>query len=417
VARRSGVASAQIVAAGGGMGGINVGEPVRLGAEVGDPSTVWRVAVRPDDPMIGPAQAPVTVVVFEDFECPFCAKLQPVLTALAQANKDKLRIVFKHNPLPFHKNAMPAAEAAEAARSQGKFWQMHDRLYGAQDKLDAESIRGHAQAVGLDLSQFDNALKAGSARERIQADVEQAAALSARGTPNIFINGKKLVGAKEQAVLQQVVDAELARALALAKGGAPDGLYERLVGEGKLLDSLGAKAEEVDTTGAAFRGPAAAAINIVTFQDFQCPFCARLDPHIAEMEKEFPGQVRVTWLDFPLRDIHPNADLAAQAGKEALAQGKLWRFHEAVMADQSKLDREGLLALGKKAGLNTKALAAALDSGKWKEAVQRERATGEKLGVKGTPSVFINGHAFVPQLGFSANTFRTAIRRLLGTRQ
>ena len=122
-------------------------------------------------------------------------------------------------------------------------------------------------------------------------------------------------------------------------------------------------------------------------------------------------------MDFPLSDIHPQAQMAAEAGKEALAQGKFWEFMAAVMADQSKLDRAGLMATADKAGVDIKKLAKALDAGTHKAAVERERTLGAKLGVKGTPSVFINGHAFVPQLGFSATTFGSAVRRLLGTRQ
>ena len=137
---------------------------------------------------------------------------------------------------------------------------------------------------------------------------------------------------------------------------------------------------------------------------------------MAAVEKEFDGRVKVTWMDFPLSKIHPQAQLAAEAGKEALAQGNFWQFGAAVMADQTKLDTEGLVAHAKKVGMDTKKLRAALKSHKWTAQVAKERAEGAKLAVKGTPSVFINGYSFTPQLGFSANTFRSAIRRLLGAR-
>lgn len=418
VARKSGVASAQIMPAGGGTGGIQVGEPVRVGEDTKDSTTVWRVGLRPDDPVRGPAHAQVTMVVFEDFQCPYCAKLQVTLKSLAETYGDKLRVVFKHNPLPFHPDALGAAVAAEAARGQGKFWEMHDALFGDQKALGAEALAATAQKIGLDKNAYDNAVAAAGAKSRVQADMEQAAALSARGTPIVFINGRKMVGARELAEYKAIIEEELPKADALLKQGvALDGLYAKLVGEGKLLDSLASKPVEIDTTGAATRGPSGAAIHIVTFQDLQCPFCARLDTHIAEIEAEFAGRVKVSWMDFPLRDIHPQAELAAQAGKEALAQGKFWPFMAEVMANQAKLDKPGLLEIAAKVGLDKKALDQALESGKHVAAVQRERAEGEKLGVKGTPSVFINGHAFSPQLGFSANTFRSAIGRLLGARQ
>jgi protein-disulfide isomerase len=416
-ARSSGVASAQIQAAGGGMGAIQVGEPVQVGQDAVDPETVWRVAIRPDDPALGNLTAQVTLVVFEDMECPFCAKLQGTLKKLREAYPTQLRIVFKHNPLPFHKNAELAANALEAARQQGKFWELHDVLLANHNKLSEDAIKGHADALKLDRSKLDTLLAAKGGMDRIEADMEQAAALGARGTPNLFVNGKKFVGAKDESVLKPIIDAEIAAAdKLLASGVKGTDLYESFIGRGKLLDSLASDQKQLAADVGAVRGPVGAAIHIVTFQDFQCPFSARLDPHIAEIEKEFEGRVKVSWVDFPLSDIHPMAQLYAEAGHEARKQGKFWKFHEVVMADNSKLDEAGLFERAKKAGLDTKALKAALDKHTHAEAVKNERALGDSLGVKGTPSVFVNGHAFVPQTGFSANTFRAAVRRMLGTR-
>ena len=408
VKRKSGVVSAQIQPAGGGMGGVQIGQPVRIGEEAGDPSTVWRVSVRPDDPRQGADTAPVTMVIFADFECQFCKQLQGTLKNVrAKFGNDKLRVVFKHNPLPFHKQAMEAAEAAEAARAQGKFWPLHDLLFDNQDKLKG-GIRGLAEKAGLDMGQFDNAMTAHGARGRIQADMEQAAALGARGTPNIFINGRKLVGAKDADTLLKAIEAASSEADKALKAGAvkADGYYEHAIGKGKLLDSLGSEATSIDTTGAPTRGPKGAAIHIVTFQDFQCPFCARLDPHIRAMEKEFPGRVKVTWMDFPLQKIHREARMLAEVGREAHAQGKFWEFHKAVMADQSSLIPPTLIKIAKSIGMSEKKLDKHMRAKKWAEAVAKSRKIGEDLGIKGTPTVYINGHKFTPQLGFSANTFR-----------
>lgn len=417
VMRASGVASAKIQAAGGANGAVQVVEPIQLGADFADNKTVWHVAVRPDDPRLGPASAPVTMVIFEDMECPFCAKLRPVVAKLVENYAGKLAVVYKHNPLPIHKNADVAAESLEAARAQGKFWPMHDMLLQTQDKLDRESLVADAVKLGLDKGKFETSLAAKGGRDRIEADLEQAAAVGARGTPNIFINGRKLIGAKHESVLRTLIDEEVSHAQELTKGGtAADGIYEAIVGKGKLLDSLGSEVKAIDITEAATRGESGAAIHIVAFEDFQCPFSARLDPHIVEIEKEFPGRIATTWLDFPLTQIHPLAQMLAESGQEARKQGKFWQFHSAIMDDNSKLDEKVVFERAKKAGMDVKALAAAWKAHTWAAAVEKQRKLGETLGVKGTPSVFINGHAFVPQTGFSAGTFRAAVRRLLGTR-
>ncbi|MCO4760053.1 MAG: thioredoxin domain-containing protein [Myxococcales bacterium] len=415
--RKSGVVAAKLLPAGGSGGGT-----VQLGGAAAkdtgiDRNTVWRVIVRPDDPVRGAKDAPLTVVVFSDYECKFSKQLQPTLKALEGEFGKDLRIVHKHNPLPFHQRAMAAAEAAEAARAQGQFWKMHDALFAAAPALQDTDLSKLAADIKLDKAGYDNAMSAHGAQRRVRSDVEQAAAVGARGTPNLFINGMKVVGAKTKADLMPLMRSQLAAAKKMIAGGTPAAtVYDKIVGQGRLLSSLSAKAATIATLGAATRGPKGAAIHIVAFEDFQCPFCARLDQHIAAMEREFDGRVKVTWMDFPLSKIHPQAQMAAEAGKEALAQGKFWQFHAAVMADQHDLTEPGLLILAKKAGVDTKKLRAALKSHKWAADVAKERAEGQKLALKGTPSVFINGYAFTPQLGFSANTFRSAIVRLLGAR-
>ncbi len=416
VERKSGIVGAQIAPA--GANGMPVGQTLRFGDTGDDPNTVWRVLVRGDDPVRGPTAAPVTVVIFGDFECPFTAKMATTLTSLRNDLGDQVRVVWKHNPLAIHPGAAAAAKAAEAARAQGKFWEMHDALFAAGAPLDQAKIEAAATTAGLDLGAFRTALAATGADDRLAGDMEQVDALGMRGTPNLYVNGRHLIGAMELDALRTIVDEELAKAKTRLDGGtALPGLYDAIIGEGKLLSSLAAKAVTIDTTLGVTRGLPGAAVHIVAFQDFQCPFSGRLDPHLRAIEAEMDGRVKVTWMDFPLTDIHPNALLAAQAGREAQAQGKFWEFHAAAMAAQDKLDQDGLLALGKQVGMDVKALAKALESKKWAADAEASGKIARDLGLKGTPSVFINGYAFTPQLGFSAQTFRTAVQRVLRTRE
>lgn len=172
------------------------------------------VDVRLDDaPFRGPARAPVTVAVFSDFECPFCVRLEATLKAIEEAYPGKVRIAFRHMPLPMHEHARLAAKAAVAAESQGRFWQYHDVLVTHRDALDRESLRGYARDVGLDLARFDRDLADPKTEKRVSADEMQAASLNVTGTPVAFVNGRRVSGAQPLATFKAVID----RALVAAK--------------------------------------------------------------------------------------------------------------------------------------------------------------------------------------------------------
>ena len=122
------------------------------GSTAGD--GVDRVRVPLEGPMKGPANAKVTIVEFSDFQCPFCGRVMPTLQQIEKNYGNDVRIVFIHNPLPFHPNAEPAAEAAIAADAQGKFWQMHDKLFANQQNLTRPDFEKYAQEIGLDMGKF-----------------------------------------------------------------------------------------------------------------------------------------------------------------------------------------------------------------------------------------------------------------------
>ena len=168
--------------------------------------------VKPGDaPSKGPANAPLVLVVFSDFQCPFCKRIEPTLAELEKHYPGKVRVVWKNYPLPFHNNAEPAAEAAMAADAQGKFWPMHDRLFENNTALDRESLENYAAAVGLDLPRFRADLDAGRYKARIEADKQEGSDLGVVGTPAVFINGRKIAGAYPFETFQKIADAELGK--------------------------------------------------------------------------------------------------------------------------------------------------------------------------------------------------------------
>jgi protein-disulfide isomerase len=165
-------------------------------------------------PSLGPQNAPITMVEWSDFQCPFCGNAQPTLQRLRAQYGNKLRLVWKNQPLPFHDKAMAAAEAAMAAAEQGKFWEMHDKLFARQNELSPALYDQLAKEIGLDLGKFHASTEGHRNEALIRADMQAGAVLGASGTPTFFINGRKLVGALPFESFKQVIDSELASAVA-----------------------------------------------------------------------------------------------------------------------------------------------------------------------------------------------------------
>lgn len=161
-----------------------------------------------NSPYEGKKDAPVTIIECSDFQCPFCARFfHDAQTQLRENEiKDgKVKLVFKNFPLPFHQYAEKAAEAAECANQQGKFWQMHDLLFNSDGRLDTDSLKSYAKKIGLDRHKFDHCLDTGETAGIVSADKAQCTAAGVQGTPTFFINGKMLVGAQPYEQFQNMI--------------------------------------------------------------------------------------------------------------------------------------------------------------------------------------------------------------------
>ncbi len=241
-------------------------------AKAEDTTTVWKVPVDTDKEFIkGPKYAPVTIVEFSDFECPFCSKVVPTYKKILETYPNEVRVLFRHTPLPFHKNAPLASQAAIEAGTQGKFWEMHDLLFENQKALQRADLDGYAKTLGLDMKKFAKALDSGKHQAQIDADMAAGEAVQASGTPNAFVNGRKLTGAKPFEDFKTVIDEEIAKAKALTdKGTSLEDLYDQLVKDGKLFNPLDAKVTAIafDPT-QPYQGNPSAGITIAEFSDFQ----------------------------------------------------------------------------------------------------------------------------------------------------
>ncbi len=170
-----------------------------------------RVDVAAIGPARGPANAPVTIVMFSDFQCPFCAQANPTIERVLRTYGDKVRLVFRDFPLSIHEHAEKAAEAARCAGEQGKFWQMHDMLFGHQDRLAIADLKADARQIGLDGPKFDACLDSGRMAPRVKEDLQAGERAGVDGTPAFFINGQILSGAQPFEEFKRVIDGELAR--------------------------------------------------------------------------------------------------------------------------------------------------------------------------------------------------------------
>jgi len=166
-----------------------------------------------DDSIKGSEDAPVTIIEFSDYECPFCERFY--IQTLPQLQKDyidtgKVKFVFRDFPLSFHPNATKAAEAAECAGEQTKYWEYHDALFQHQNALDNKSLKQYAINLGLDTASFNQCLDSGAMLEEIQKDLQEGKKLGISGTPTFFINGTRVVGAVPFDTFKQVIERELA---------------------------------------------------------------------------------------------------------------------------------------------------------------------------------------------------------------
>jgi protein-disulfide isomerase len=177
------------------------------------PPPVVRVAVSIEGaPFRGPAQAPVTLVEFSDFHCPFCKRAQATLAQLLQRFPEKVRLVYRDFPLDsLHPQARRASEAARCAHDQGKFWDYHDVLYASPPQAAPDDLRRYAEKVGLDVPTFERCVAAGTHRDRVQQDIDEGTRLGLNGTPAFFINGRLITGAQPLEAFARILEEELAR--------------------------------------------------------------------------------------------------------------------------------------------------------------------------------------------------------------
>jgi protein-disulfide isomerase len=361
-----------------------------------DTTRVFQVPID-QSPVLGDASAPVTIVEFSDYQCPFCGRAHQTVEALLQAYGAKIRLVMKQAPLPMHTHARAAALAALAAAPQGQFWPMHRALFANQGQLDDTGLEGLAEAAHLDVTRWRADMAAPTTVALLEKDQALGKELGVSGTPTFFINGRKLVGAQPVASFKAIIDEELEKSAGLIRHGVkPEEVYAKVTGDGCTQSPPpdAAAVQTIEVGNAPTWGSASAPVTLVVYSDFQCPFCGRYAQTLKAIESQYAGRVRIAFKEHPL-PFHDKARLAAAASLAANDQGHFWEYHDLLFAHQDALDRASLEGYAQQLGLDLNRFRSDMDSSRTEAQITQDGAEASRVGALGTPATFVNGHPVV----------------------
>ena len=356
---------------------------------------------------LGDPNAPVTIVEFSDYQCPFCRRhVEQTLSLIEENYIDTGRVyyVFKDFPIAaLHPLAYRLHEAAlcvsDEAGTEG-YWQAHDLFFantdnfavGGLETLDAIILTEFVQAGLPDISEC---LQSNKYAEAVQADLNEGRSLGVNGTPAFFINGFPISGAQPYEVFEN--------AIGLAEIGKLQEAFQESAQAQAEATAQAALPKEVPLSDEPSKGPADAPITIVEYSDYQCPFCLRHFQQTMPQLQQYidAGQVRYIFKDFPLQNIHPQSQKAHEAARCAREIGgdeMYWSMHDLLFSRQEEWAQVSvpnhvavLKTFASEAGLAQDEFDECLDSDRYYDAVNAELAEGTQLGVRGTPAFFING--------------------------
>jgi protein-disulfide isomerase len=289
------------------------------------------------------------------------------------------------------------ARFAYAKKGNDGFWKLHDALFESQPQLEDSDFEPLVKKLGLSWKQAQAELTSKKALAKLEESQEMANDFAARGTPHFFINGRRLSGAQPLESFTKLIDEELAKARALHARGIPRAtLYQELMRSAETPPPPETKQVPLLST-APSRGPANAPVVIQMFSDFQCPFCKRVEPTLAELEKDMKGQIRIVWRHLPL-PFHKHAQLAAEAAEEVRAQrgdAAFWQYRDLLFEAQGEPDalaRAKLVDLARTLGVDPVRFETALDNRVHKARVDGDHTIANAVGITGTPAFVINDY-------------------------
>jgi protein-disulfide isomerase len=306
----------------------------------------------------------VTIEVFSDFQCPYCKQFAPAVRELESKGIDGIqtRVEFRNFPLTFHAFAQLAAQAAMAAKEQGKFWEMHDLLFAYQQALGRDDLLKYARELKLDMDRFQKDLDSDRIKKLVAADKALGDAKKVQGTPTFFIDSKEFSGTKTSAELTALVRADVGRRIALTE----------------LTEASMSK------------GPANAPVTIEFFADLESPVSRSANYVLEDLVAKYPDTVRLQFRHYPL-SFHPQAALAHDAAMTAAREGHFWQMTNYIFDHQESVREQDLIAFAGHLGMNQTKFAETIHSHRYAPRVDADLADGFQRGVHGSPVIFVNG--------------------------
>ncbi len=393
--------------------------------------------------MLGNPAAPVTMVVFSDFQCPFCRGLATTLRDLVQSNPN-VNLVFAHRPLPMHPDADAAALIAAAAHRQGKFWAVHDLWMEMGGAVTRDRMLAASKEAGVDPGQFGVDLQDPALSHEVEHQKRVADAVNADGTPTSFVNGEALSGNQPAGRFLAAIEratqnyerarlsglrGEALRLAAWTAGSADAGpKLLRYLRQGVHVPATAATAERVaapvandERVAAPAKAPAVVAtadlevwkvpvdpkrdavlgdsknavVTWVIFSDIECPYCQRLHQVALDLVAQSGGLLRLVWKHMPL-PFHGRAQPAHLAALAAGRQGAFWPYIQRCFAiaeddDAPRIDEAALVKHAQALNLDLARFARDRANKALLKQVQADMALAKRLGVEGTPTSFLNG--------------------------
>jgi protein-disulfide isomerase len=334
---------------------------------------------------VEPAFAPIEIVLYSDFLCPFCQRFAAPIRKLQEDGVDgmKVNVRFKHFPLSIHPAAPLVHQAALAAEAQGKFWEMHDLLFTNQAKATRTDLLNYAKQLDLDMARFERDLESDAVKQTIAADLAGGNAAGVTGTPSYTIDGTMYSGTRLLAQLEELIVGEQRRARALAE-----------VPESALT-----------------KGPGDAPVMLELFMDLQSPLSAPTLDVVNQLLQRYPADVRLQFRNFPLA-FHPQAAFAHEAAMAAARYERFWELTTFILTRQDALREQDVIAHAGSLGIDPERFASALREHRYAPRVSADVTAAVGRGIRGSPSIVVNGKKIdgVPSLQMLADYVEAALR-------